>query len=36
MNFNISLLSNNKAVLEIPWLKRYKFKINWVTGNIEI
>jgi len=34
--FNILLLGSNKAVLEMPWLKEYNLKINWVIGSVKI
>ena len=36
VNFNIILLGNNKAVLEMFQLQSYNLKINWVIGDIEI
>jgi len=36
ISFNILLLGNNKAVLEILWLQEYNLKINWIIGDIKI
>ena len=36
ISFNILLLGNNKAVLRMPWLREYNFKINQVIGQVDI
>ena len=36
INYNILLLGNDKAVLEMLWLREYNLKINQVIGNVEI
>ena len=36
INFNILLLGRNKAVLEMPQLREYNLKINWIIGKINI
>ena len=36
INFNILLLENNKAVLEILQLQKYNLKINWIIGDVKI
>ena len=34
--FNILLLDNNKAVLEMPQLRDYNPRIDWVISQVEI
>ena len=36
ISFNILLLGNNKAVLEMPQLQEYNLKIDWIIGQVNI
>ena len=36
ISFNILLLGNDEAVLGMPWLREYNFRINWVIGQVDI
>ena len=36
ISFNILPLGKDKAVLEIPFLKEFNLRINWVTKQVKI